>query len=258
MVIIGIMAGGSLLLPIDFNKVNAYAQHNPSSTIHNDINNTVSNISTIISVSGMSSTNVKPDKVTLSLGIQTTNKTANAALIANSKLMNRVIDRLKSIGVKDNETSTSSFSISPNYSRVGNKENITGITVSNFIKLDSSNTTSVSKRVDSSIAAGATSINDIYFSLSDKKLAETKNTLIKNAINDALRKADIAASTIGQRVIGVSSINLDVPVYNIPQSARLASPQGASVGPSNPISPPVMPGERQVSQEVSIVVKLGK
>jgi uncharacterized protein len=256
MVIIGIKAGVSLLLPIDFNKVNAYAQHNSSSTIHNSTDNTISNNSTIITVSGMASTNVKPDKVTLSLGIQTTNKTANAALIANSKLMNRVIDRLKSTGVKDNETSTSSFSISPNYSLVGTKENITGITVNNFIKLDSSNTTNVSKWVDSSIAAGATSINDIYFSLSDKKLVETKNTLIKNAISDALRKAVIAASTIGQRVIGLSSINLDVPVFNMPLSARLASPQAASA--SNPISPPVMPGERQVSQEVSIVVKLGK
>lgn len=267
MVIIGITVGGLLLLiPVfDLNRVNGlvYAQYNPSpspssSFIRNSITNTTSNNATIISTSGMASVNVKPDKVTFSLGIETTNKTANAALIANSKLMSRVIDTLKFTGVKDNESSTSSFNISPNYLRVGMKQNITGFTVTNYIKLVSSNTANVSKWIDVSISAGANIINDIHFSLSDKKLAEIKNTLIKSAINDALKKADITASTLGLRVAEVKSVNLNVPLYNLPLSANLANPQSAVATGSNPTSPLVLPGEQQVSEEVSIIVLLRK
>jgi uncharacterized protein YggE len=264
MITIGIMMGALLLLipAFDLNKVNGliHAQYNPSSSsfILNSLTNTTSNNATITSSSGMASANVKPDKVTFSLGIETMNKTANAAIIENSKLMNRVINALKSAGVKDNESSTSSFNISPNYSRIGMKGNITGFTVTNYIKLVSSNTANVSKWIDVSISAGANIINGIYFSLSDNKLAEIKNTLIKTAINDALKKADITASTLGLRVAEVRSVNLNVPLYNLPFSANLANPQSAVTTGSNAASPILVPGEQQVTEEVSIVVLLRK
>ena len=86
-----------------FNNV-AYAQ---STIIQN-----VSSSNSTLSVIGNAETMVKPDKVTLTLSVETTNKTANAALIANSETMNNVLDALKSSGVKENETSTSFFNIS--------------------------------------------------------------------------------------------------------------------------------------------------
>jgi uncharacterized protein len=264
MVTIGIIMGALLLLipAFDLNKVNGliHAQYNPSSSsfIRNSLTNTTSNNATITYSSGMASENVKPNKVTFSLGIETTNKTANGAIIENSKLMNRVINALKSAGAKDNESSTSSFNISPNYSMVGMKGNITGFTVTNYIKLVSSNIANVSKWIDGSISAGANIINGIYFSLSDNKLAEIKSTLIKNAINDALKKAEITASMLGLRVAEVRSVNLNVPLYNLPFSANLANPQSAVATGSNAASPLVVPGEQQVTEEVSIVVLLRK
>src|ERR1051325_5233551 len=73
------------------------------------------NATNTLSLSGTATTTVKPDKVTVLLGVETTNKTADITLVANSKMMNQVIDALKAAGVIDNETSTSSFSITPNY-----------------------------------------------------------------------------------------------------------------------------------------------
>lgn len=93
------------------------------------------------SVSGIASTKIKTDKIVLSLGIETTNKTANAALNANSKLMNKVLTVLKSEGVKENEISNSSFNISPNYNYSHTNNNssdtqgsITGFRVTNSIQ----------------------------------------------------------------------------------------------------------------------------
>jgi uncharacterized protein YggE len=51
-------------------------------------NITTTNANNTLSLTGTATTIVKPDKVTVSLEVETTNKTANAALAANSKIMN--------------------------------------------------------------------------------------------------------------------------------------------------------------------------
>ena len=47
---------------------------------------------------------------------------------------------------------------------------------------------------------GANTVNNIEFSLTDKKLEQIKNNLIKQAIDNAITKADIAASASGLKL----------------------------------------------------------
>jgi uncharacterized protein YggE len=54
-------------------------------------------------VSGSASNQTKPDKVTVSLGVETIDDTAQAALTSNSDLMNKVLEALKAAGVQENE-----------------------------------------------------------------------------------------------------------------------------------------------------------
>ena len=174
-------------------------------------------------VSGSASNQTKPDKVTVSLGVETTNNTAQAALTSNSNLMNKVLESLKAAGVQENETSTSTFSITPNYnySSNNNQGRLIGFTVSNSIQIESSSIESVSKWIDAAVSAGANNVNNIYFSLSNQKSEEIKNSLLKDAIDSAKIKADIAATAAGLKVIGVKSIIVGeagssppVPVYS--------------------------------------------
>src|SRR5919112_6711500 len=69
----------------------------------------VTNNNSTLSVSGSAFTKVKPDRVVISIGVETTNKTAKASLDANSESMNKIIIALRNLGVKENEISTSSF-----------------------------------------------------------------------------------------------------------------------------------------------------
>jgi uncharacterized protein len=221
---------------------------------------TINNNTTTLSVLGMASTNIKPDKVSLSFGIETTNKTADAALSTNSKAMNKVLVALREAGVKENESSTSSFAITPNYnySRSASKGDLTGFTVINSIKVEGSNTAAadLSKWIDSAIAAGANKINDINLRLSDKKLEDTKKALLGDAIKSAKDKADIAASSIGLRVIGVKSMNLDALETSILQPSPLfGKAQGLSTGSDS--SPTILSGQQQVSAKVGIVFLVG-
>ena len=169
----------------------------------------------------------KPDKVTLSLSVETTNTTAEEALTANSEAMNNALHALRAAGVLENETSTSFFNISPNYNSTQDDEedeeipstetrDIISYTVTNSITIDSFNLLNVSEWIDTAVQAGVNEISSIYFSLSDERSEFIEYDLLKLAVADAQNKANIAASALGLNVTGVESVNIegaDIPPY---------------------------------------------
>jgi uncharacterized protein len=238
---------------------NAFAQQQQLQTLNPTQNITTTNDATnTLSLIGTATTAVKPDKVTVSLGVETTNKTADAALAANSKIMNQVIDALKAAGVKDNETSTSSFSISPNYNYSqqpsSTASRITGFTVSNSIQIQSTIINdNTSKWIDTAIAAGANTVDRIDFALSDKKLEETKANLIKQAMQDAKAKADTVASAAGMKVVGIRSINLNelaIQPPPIPSPIALAK-QSLAATEARPT--PIISGQEEVTTNIAVI-----
>ena len=215
-------------------------------------------INSTLSVSGMATTKVKPDKIILSLGVETTNKTADEALSSNSKLMSKTLAALRAAGVRENETSTSSFSISPNYNYSQSSRGIlTGFTASNSVIIESGGINRTSKWIDTAISAGANNINSIDFTLSDKKQKAITNSLITQSIDNAKEKARIAASALGLKVIGVKSINfIEFSPPTIPQQQSFLA-KAAPTSP-NAASTPIIPGEQEIAQNIDIVFILGK
>ncbi len=206
-------------------------------------------------VSGSASNQTKPDKVVVSLGVETTDNTAQAALTSNSNLMNKVLESLKAGGVQENETSTSTFSITPNYnySSNNNQGRLIGFTVINSIQIESSSIESVSKWIDGAVSAGANNVNNIYFTLSSQKSDMMKNSLLKDAIDNAKIKADIAASAARSKS-DRSKINNSwrggiappVPIY----SAKAFD--GTAESPT-----PIISGKQEISVTVSIIYLIG-
>jgi uncharacterized protein YggE len=233
---------------------NANPDLNKNTTAITTTNDGISNISHTLSVSGSATTIVKPDKVILSLGVQTTNNTAKAALDTNSKLMNRVLEALLAAGVKQNETSTSSFNISPNYNYSQGRNIITGFTVTNSIQVESSKIANVSGWLDTAISAGANTVNSIDFTQSDKKLTEIKNGLIKLAIDDARTKANIAASALGLKVMGVRSITVN-EFGSTPQPMPFGLQKLSVPAPAG--GTPIISGQQQVSESISVTFLVG-
>lgn len=208
-------------------------------------------------VSGSASNQTKPDKVTVSLGVETTNSTAQVALASNSDLMNKVLNALKAAGVQENETSTSTFSITPNYnySADTNEGRLIGFTVSNSIQIQSGNIENVSKWIDTAVTSGANNVNSIYFSLSESKMTEIKNSLLKDAIDNAKAKADIAASAAGLKVIGVKSISVGQPVIAPPPIPLYRAEALDGAGVAAP-STPIISGQQEVSATVDVIYLL--
>lgn len=209
-------------------------------------------------VTGSATTQTKPDKVTVSLGVETTNAKAKTALAANSELMNKIMNALKIAGVSENETSTSSFTITPNRDYTIDKDlgKLVGFTVSNSIQIDSYNVNDSSEWIDISVASGANNVNNIYFTVSDKKLEGIKNELLKEAIGNAREKADIAASALGLEITGIKTINIDqaTPFLTGPMPYGVESLKSDAAS----LATPIIAGEQDISMTVSIVFLLGE
>jgi uncharacterized protein YggE len=129
---------------------------------------------------------------------------------------------------------------------------ITGFTVSNSIQIESSSIDKVSKWIDMAVAAGSNNVNNVGFALSDKKVEEIKNNLIKQAINNARTKAEIAASALGLKGLAVKSINLNEVGTHLPEPFLEKDSLAAGVSPANTATP-IISGEQQVSVTVSMV-----
>jgi uncharacterized protein YggE len=208
---------------------------------------------------------VKPDKVTLSFSVETTNATADEALNANSEAMNNTLGALKAAGVLENETSTSFFNISPNYIVTREDEDLPQIetrdivsyTVTNSITIDSSNLLNVSQWIDTAVQVGVNDISSVSFSLSDEKSKRIENDLLKQAVEDAQNKASIAASALGLKVAGVESVNIEgvdeIPLY--PPQPYFA--EEAAAAPEAGLPTPIIAGEKQVTSSVSIMFLIG-
>ncbi len=207
---------------------------------------------TLVTISGSATTSITSDEVTLSLGVNTVNKTASAALEENGIRTQGVINALESAGVPAGEIHTSYFSINPIYQSVPGTYgpgNLTAYSVSNTIMVTSTDIGSVSSWIDTAVKNGATSVY-FYFAISNDKVQSSLGPLTSQAIADARSKADQAASDLGLKVTGLRSMSVyNGGFYYGPLAASSAGSSGGTI--------PILPGQQQVSVSVSAVYALG-
>lgn len=68
-----------------------------------------------VSTSGSASVDVVPDKVSITIGVETDGETAAEASASNTELMEKVIAALRELGITDEQMTTSIYSVLPIY-----------------------------------------------------------------------------------------------------------------------------------------------
>jgi uncharacterized protein YggE len=249
-----------LYMSISIQDISVLAQSSTSDALGNNSTDTTNNNNSTVYATGSALSRLAPDRAFISIGVETTDKTANDALSLNSGLMNNIISELRSDGLKPNETHTTFFNIFPlyNYTESGTRLNVTGFTVTNTLQIESSNLDNVSQWIDTAVASGANSINSIDFSVTEKKLEDTRTKLITDAIGNAKQKAEAAASAVQLSITGVKSIVVDGSTINPPLPPQpffrdSVSAQGGTASSSTPI----IAGEQEVSVTVSGIFSMG-
>ncbi len=200
-----------------------------------------------LSVSAEGSIAAAPDIARLEVGVETTGDTAQRAIALNSKKMGDVIDRLKAMGIEDEDMQTSRFSVSPQYER-SNRDServLVGFRARNRVSVGIRDVEQVGKLIDSAVAAGANQIHNIDFDISDR--SEYEEEAMKLAVQRAKQKAEIVADESGVDIVGIKEINVE--------EARTPAPR-LDVALETYADTPIVSGEVTVNMRVSVVFKI--
>lgn len=173
---------------------------------------------TTIAVSGTGLLEVAPNKVTVNLGVETQSENVTDALAQNAAKMDAVIAALEAVGVSKDDRETSYFRIFPvtDYERPG--EGIVGYRVTNEITVELRDLEKVGPVIDTAIYAGANTVNQIAFGLTEERERDLRQQALTEACADARAKADAIASGLGLKIVDVATVS-EVGVYTYPYRA---------------------------------------
>jgi len=194
----------------------------------------------VITVNGEATLTLAPDIAQATVGVSTDGKTVREASEGNAQAMTAVAAALKQAGVEEKDIQTAQFTIQPIYSqgRQGREEpRITGYRVANQVRFKIRDTSKLSDILDRAIAAGATDLHGVTFTVSEPSKA--LDSARAQAIDDARRKAEIYARAAGAQVgraVDIAETGTSAP----PRPLALA-PAAAERTAAAP--PPISPGE---------------
>lgn len=185
----------------------------------------VSNVSSenTITVNGQGAISVKPNVAYINVGVEIQRKTAKEASDENAKIMNNIVQALFKLGIKEEELQTVDYYISPVYNYPENEPPVlVGYMVRNNLrikitkKLEDGNLDIgfIGEVIDVATSNGANKISGLSFDVLNKD--ELKLEAIKLAMEDAKKKAEVALSVVGEKIIGVSEINLQDVYFAFP------------------------------------------
>ncbi len=202
----------------------------------------------VVELSVFESVSVAPDLATIGAGVTTEAPTATAALQLNSVEMQKVIARIKALGVADKDIQTTGINLNAqyDYNQETQRPVFRGYQASNRVSVILRKIDDTGRVLDALVAAGATDLNGPSFSIDNDEPA--KDAARKRAIERAQARADAYADLLGYDGVKVLAIAENIEGRGtIPEAALLRT---TSVDAA---APPVQPG--MVSAGINITIK---
>lgn len=150
--------------------------------------------------------NAKPDAATVSAGVTTRALSANDAARQNAERMDKIITRLKQLGVPAADIQTSNFSLNPQYSygNDGRQPTFLGYDVTNQVTVKLRDIAKIGPTLDALVAAGANNFQGPTFMLENDATARAQAR--RNAFASAEARARELAGYAGYK--GVKLLEL--------------------------------------------------
>ena len=213
------------------------------------------------SVTGTATTSVSPDLVDIQLGVDTQAKTAQQAMSENAQAMNATITAIQNLGIVSNETGTNGFTIDPVYNQTGPyppyneyKNELIGYKISSTLLIETTKLSLAGKILDAAVGAGANRVDSVSFSLSPAKQQSIQNNLIGQAVLNAQSKAEKALAPLGQKIIGVKTVNLSE--FNMPQPVQAYGMTAMNAAPMM-AQTPILASNQEITTTVNVIFLIG-
>lgn len=195
-----------------------------------------------ITVNTQANKELSPDLVEISIAVETYDKSMQKAVAQNKEISDKVQNVLKSMINSQNMDyiKTSDFSATPLYNYSNNKRVFDKYQVSNTIIVHTKSIDKAGEMIDKAIAAGATNVNNLNFSISDYEAQ--CDELLSLAVSKAKNQATAVANAAGTTLNGVKYMNASCNsgatsrvYYNLMAKNAVADSE-AAMGSSTPIS----------------------
>lgn len=204
----------------------------------------------LIVVSGQGEVSAEPDVAYVSIGIETTASTANAAQSENSKkfadLQSVLLNQYE---IDKKEIKTTSFQVYPQY-QYTDKQNpkVVGYTATHMVQVTYRNLPKLGQLLDDVSKSGVNRVNNIQFST--EKSQDYELQALQKAMDNAKSKAKALAQSAGKELQGIVNITQNgasMPPVIYGDYRSLKAEYSAASG-----STPVYGGEVTVSANVTV------
>jgi uncharacterized protein YggE len=201
-------------------------------------------------VSGTAEVSLVPDRVSFTVGVETTAAQVADAVEQNNQRARAVIDALVAAGVDKTRIRTTSLSLQPQYEhREGRTPQIVGYHASNSVTVTSDRTAEVGKLLQAAINAGANQVLQLAYTAS--KPGKARDDGLAAAFADARSKAEVLARAAG-RTLGQA---LSIVEGSLPPPRPLFMERNVMAAAVSDV--PAEPGMLETSVTVTVVFELG-
>ena len=200
-----------------------------------------------LTISGEGLATAAPDVAHVSLGVHTQGATAAEAIGENSRLMTAVLGALRSHGARSEDLRTAGLSVMPQWR--SNGQEIAGYLADNSVLLTVNEVERTGELIDAALAAGANRVGGISFGVRDS--AALRQQALADAGRAARARADAIATSLGLRVVGVSSVHGE-PTYGARPAAAFPEIPPINPPPQSAPAPPVESGDTRVTAQVQV------
>lgn len=181
----------------------------------------------VLAVNGLGVVSIKPDMVTIVIGVETEAKLASDALGKNSITVGQVLAVLKQSGIEDEDIQTVNISVQPIYRSYKRRRDtrVLGHRVTNSLKVKVKGVARLGRILDAVVSVGSNRIGAIRFGATNhtRLLARARRLAVKNAIEKAKLYAGAAGVKLGP-ILSISEGGISIPR---PIAVRSASYRGS-------------------------------
>jgi len=207
----------------------------------------------VVELNVYESVDVAPDTATIGAGVTTEAPTATEALRQNSAEMQKVIARIKALGVAEKDIQTTGINLNAryDYDQQTQRQVFRGYMASNRVSVILRKIDDTGRVLDALVEAGANDINGPSFSIDDDTAA--KDAARKRAVERAQAQAKAYAAMLGYDGAKVLAISEGMTGNSpMPQMAEMR------LSATKVDAAPVQPGMVQAGVNISITYELVK
>lgn len=156
----------------------------------------------VVRATGEGVVSVKPDQVTLTLGVVTQASTADVAAAQNAKQLTEVLAQLRKDLGEGADIRTAGYSLNPRYTRpVNGNPTVDGYTAANSLLIKLDDLTKTGALIDAATRTGANNVNGIQFGLKNEQASRAQ--ALSLAAKAARANAEAIAGSLGLHVVRV-------------------------------------------------------